>query len=108
MVVLLLDSTSLTVLITLYYNGGFTQSVFLTRLEGRPMLFIFLYPVPQFMLNKYILKSINAPDGAGPVAEGLSLHAPLQAAQCIVGSNPGRGHGTAHQTTLRQRPTCHN
>ena len=26
----------------------------------------------------------------------------------FVGSNPGCGHGTAHQTTLRQRPTCHN
>ena len=46
--------------------------------------------------------------GAGPVAEWLSSRAPLQAAQCFVGSNPGRGHGTAHQTTLRQRPTCHN
>ena len=42
---------------------------------------------------------------AGPMAEWLSLCAPLQAAQCFVGSNPGRGHGTAHQTTLRQRPT---
>ena len=46
--------------------------------------------------------------GAGPVAEWLSSRALLQAAQCFVGSNPGRGHGTAHQTTLRQRPTCHN
>ena len=46
--------------------------------------------------------------GAGPVAEWLSSRAALQAAQCFVGSNPGRGYGTAHQTTLRQRPTCHN
>ena len=46
--------------------------------------------------------------GAGPVAEWLSSRTPLQAAQCFVGSNPGRGHGTAHQTTLRQHPTCHN
>ena len=46
--------------------------------------------------------------GAGPVAEWLSSRAPLQAAQCFVGSNPGRGHGTAHQATLRQRPTYHN
>ena len=45
---------------------------------------------------------------AGPVAEWLSLRAPLQAAQCFAGLNPGRGHGTAHQTTLRQRPTCRN
>ena len=46
--------------------------------------------------------------GAGPVAERLSLRAPLQAAQCFIGSNPGRGHDTARRTTLRQRPTCHN
>ena len=46
--------------------------------------------------------------GAGPVTEWLSLRAPLQAAQCFIGSNPGCGHGTAHQTTLRQRPTCGN
>ena len=42
------------------------------------------------------------------MAEWLSSRAPLQAAQCFVGSNPGRGHGTAHQTTLRPHPTCHN
>ena len=46
--------------------------------------------------------------GAGPVAEWLSLRTLLQAAQCFIGSNPGRGHGTAHQTTLKQRPTCYN
>ena len=46
--------------------------------------------------------------GAGPVAEWLSSRAPLQVAQCFVGLNPGRGHGTAHQTTLRQHPTYHN
>ena len=38
------------------------------------------------------------------MAERLSLRAPLQAAQCFVGSNLGLGHGTAHQTTLGQRP----
>ena len=42
------------------------------------------------------------------MAEWLSSRAPLQVAQCFVGSNPGRGHGSAHQTTLRQHPTCHN
>ena len=46
--------------------------------------------------------------GAGPVAECLSSRALLQAARCFVGSDPGRGHGTAHQTMLRQRPTGHN
>ena len=45
--------------------------------------------------------------GAGPVAEWLSSHAPLQAAQCFVGSNPGRTHGTTHPAMLRRRPTCH-
>ena len=34
--------------------------------------------------------------GAGPVAKWLGSRAPLQAAQCFVGSGPGRGHGTAH------------
>ena len=46
--------------------------------------------------------------GAGPVAEWLGLCTPLQAAQCFVGSNPGRGHGTDHQAMLKQHPTCHN
>ena len=44
----------------------------------------------------------------GPMAEWLSWRALLQAAQCFVGLNPGHGHGTAHQTTLRWSPTCHN
>ena len=46
--------------------------------------------------------------GAGPMAEWLGSRAPLQAAQCFVGSGPGCGHGTAHRATLGQRPTCHN
>ena len=29
-------------------------------------------------------------------------------AQGFTGSDPGRRHGTAHQATLRQHPTCHN
>ena len=45
--------------------------------------------------------------GGCPVAEWLSSCAPLQVGQCFVGSNPGRGRGTAHQTMLRRRPTCH-
>ena len=55
-----------------------------------------------------VVKLLRIFVGAGPVAEWLSSRAPLQAAQCFVGSNPGRGHSTARQTTLRQRPTCHN
>ena len=53
-------------------------------------------------------KELRKRAGAGPMAEWLSSRALLQAAQCFVGSNPGRRHGTAHQTTLRQCPTCHN
>ena len=49
-----------------------------------------------------------ANDGAGPVAEWLSSCAPLQAAQCFVGWNPGCGPGTAHPAMLRRHPTCHN
>ena len=45
--------------------------------------------------------------GAGPVAEWLGSRAPLQAAQCFVGSGPGRGHGTAHRATPGQRATCY-
>ena len=29
-------------------------------------------------------------------------------AQGFAGSDPGHGHGTAHQAMLRQCPTCHN
>ena len=39
--------------------------------------------------------------GAGSVAEWLSL-------RTAQGSDPGRGHGTARQATLRRRPTSHN
>ena len=47
--------------------------------------------------------------GASPVAEWSSSHAPLQRPRVsLVGSDPGRGHGTAHQATLRQHPTEHN
>ena len=58
--------------------------------------------------SEYIIGKQNVSIGVGPVAEWLSSHALLQAAQCFVGSNPGHGHSTTHQTTLRQRPTCHN
>ena len=57
-------------------------------------------------IRKHTLKNLIV--GAGPVAEWLSSRAPQQEAQCLVGSNPGRGHGTAHQNTLRQCPTSRN
>ena len=52
-------------------------------------------------IGKIIMKMLG-------LAEWLGSCAPLQAAQCFVGSNPGCRHGTAHQTTLRGHPTCHN
>ena len=55
-----------------------------------------------------LLLGKNAVFGAGPVVEWLGSCALLQAAQCFLGSGPGRGHGTARRATLRQRPTCHN
>src|SRR3712207_5198509 len=83
------------IFILLHVAFQFSQYHLLKRLS-------FLHCMPSAPLLK-----INCP-GAGPVAEWLSSRAPLQAAQCFVGSNPGRGHGTARQTTLRQRPTCRN
>ena len=63
-----------------------------------------------FLKNNFGLKLFEKRtlSGAGPVAEWLGSRAPLQASQCFVGSDPGRGHGTARQATLRQRPTYHN
>ena len=46
--------------------------------------------------------------GAGPVAEWLSSCAPLWRLGGFAGSDPGRGHGIAHQASLRRHPTCHN
>ena len=59
-------------------------------------------------LAQQLLGFKTVPPRAGPVAEWLSSRTLLQVAQCFVGSNPEHGHGTAHQTTLRQRSTCHN
>ena len=32
----------------------------------------------------------------------------MHSAAAAQGSDPGHGHGTARQATLRRRPTCHN
>ena len=42
------------------------------------------------------------------MAEWLISHAPIWRPKDFAGSDPGCGHGTAHQATLRWRPTCHN
>ena len=66
-------------------------------------------PFLEIKMLFFTAQAKNGPsEGAGPMAEWLSSRAPLQVAQCFVGSNPGRGHGTAHQTMQRQRPTYHN
>ena len=65
-------------------------------------------PSPKTSIYQDRSNSQNLKSWAGPVTEWLSLRALLQAAQCFVGLNPGRRHGTAHQATLRQHPTCHN
>ena len=57
-------------------------------------------------LAEFVLK--NVIHGVGPVAEWLSSRAPLQAAQGFTASDPGRGHGAAHQAMLRRHPACHN
>ena len=69
------------------------------------IIFIFLIIFDDDKVT-YTLKDLFL--GAGPVVKWLNLRAPLQAAHHFVGSNPGRGHGTAHQATLRWRATCHN
>ena len=46
--------------------------------------------------------------GAGSVAEWLGSHALPSAAWGFTGSDPWCRHGTAHQATLRLRPTRHN
>ena len=80
-------------------SGGEKESEILVCLPF-PIPGISWPQAPSFALEKH--------PGAGPVAEWLGSRAPLQAAQCFLRLNPGRGHGTAHQTTLRQHPTCHN
>uniref|UniRef100_A0A9L0IIZ0 Vps53 N-terminal domain-containing protein n=1 Tax=Equus asinus TaxID=9793 RepID=A0A9L0IIZ0_EQUAS len=75
-----------------------------------------LFPTEQSLanidevVNKIRLKIRRLDDNIRTVVRGQTNVGQdgRQAAQCFNGSNPGRGHGTARQTTLRQRPTCHN
>ena len=76
-----------------------------------PSAYVNLVLFPNLNLSLYNCEvglKIEPLSGAGPVAQWLHSRAPLQAAQCFVSLNPGQGHSTAHQTTLRQRPICHN
>ena len=46
--------------------------------------------------------------GGWPCGRVAKFMHSASAAQGFTRSDPGRGHGTAHQAMLRQRPTCHN
>ena len=74
-----------------------------------------LFPIQQstFEIMLYLellcLSIKNEVFGAGPMAEWLSSRAPrATVAQGFAGSDPGHGHGTTHQATLRWHPTHHN
>ena len=43
-----------------------------------------------------------------PLGGVVTLARSASVAQGFAGLHPGRGHGTAHQAMLSQRPTCHN
>ena len=45
--------------------------------------------------------------GGQPRGRMIKFVCSAAAGQGFTSSNPGCGHGTAHQATLRQRPTCH-
>uniref|UniRef100_A0A9L0TT58 CEP76 N-terminal domain-containing protein n=1 Tax=Equus caballus TaxID=9796 RepID=A0A9L0TT58_HORSE len=64
-----------------------------------------LAPDQQQLSTEDLIKALRRRGIIDDVMKRLNF---VTAAQCFVGSNPGCGRGTAHQTTLRQRPTCHN
>ena len=43
-----------------------------------------------------------------PCGQVVEFARSTSAAQGFTGSDPGRGHGTAHRAMLRWHPTCHN
>ena len=102
------DFTSLRVnsLLSLYIQH-LELHIFIKHLQGQAVLFCMIY---NFCSLAFWQLDLNFKSllGAGPVAKWLNSRTPIQAAQCFIGSNPRRGHGTARQTTGRQCPTCHN
>ena len=46
--------------------------------------------------------------GGRPRDQVVKFARSASSAKGFTGSNPGHGHGTAHQATLRRHPTCHN
>ena len=108
----LLGSSS--ILVKVVWSEYSFHNVYMAEINARLSIVLRLHKSTNIWKTKNprasvnFLKKVRAEVRAGPVAKWLSSRAPQQAAQCFVGSNPGRGHGTAHQTTLRRRPTCHN
>ena len=80
-----------------YFDSGRDNFVALIKSSAEALLLL-------MSGNEYVLLKVR---GAGPMAEWLSLLAPLQVTQCFVGLNPGHRHATARRTTLGQHPTCH-
>ena len=54
--------------------------------------------------------SQNKKEGTGsrPRGQVVKFSPSTSAAQGFPGLDPGRGHGTTRQATLRWRPICHN
>ena len=73
------------------YNFSFSSSFFLIILKKSVEDEIVTELEEELTSSKIVTVT-----GDGPVTEWLSSRAPLQVAQCFVGSNPGCGHGTAH------------
>ena len=46
--------------------------------------------------------------GGQPHGQVVKFMGSALAAQSFAGSDPGRGHGTSRQATLKQHPTYHN
>ena len=57
-----------------------------------------------FMLKNVLWKTSRG----WPGGQVVKFRRSAAGGQCFVGSNPGSGHGTANQITLRRCPTCHN
>ena len=57
-------------------------------------------------LFKGVIK--NQDSWGRPRGRVVKLVPSASAAQGFAASDPGRGHGTAHQAMLRQRPTRHS
>ena len=99
---------NMTSLAHLYKIASFYLSHFFNLIGVSCQHLLHWHSLSQNVRKSFLPKSSRSDLGAGPVAEWLSSHAALQAAQRFVSWNPGRRHGTAHQTTLRQHPTGHN